>query len=289
MLELARQTSSGKPGDWQLGYGGDTLNTAIHLTREGHDVAYFTAIGTDPLSQELKSQWIAEGLDTSLVLEHPTRRTGLYAISTDRFGERSFTYWRETSAAREMFDLPWATSALEKIVSVDMLAFSLITLAILPPTARIKLLDLARRVRSRGGQVAFDGNYRARLWSSPDEAAQARDAAIACATIGLPTLEDEVALGAAANAAAIAAHWQELGCAETVVKLGAEGCLLPDGKLVPPQAVLAPVDTSGAGDAFNGGYLAARLRGDAPAEAARAGHDLAGWTIMRPGAIPAQD
>ena len=142
MLELAR-----KGEDWQLGYGGDTLNTAIHLARKGHDTAYFTAVGIDPLSQDLKSQWAAEGLDTALVLEHPTRNTGLYAIVTDAWGERSFTYWRDTSAAREMFDLPRASAIVETIAAADLLAFSLITLAILPPEARSELLDLARMVR----------------------------------------------------------------------------------------------------------------------------------------------
>jgi 2-dehydro-3-deoxygluconokinase len=284
MLELAR-----KGGSWQLGYGGDTLNTAIHLARRGHDTAYFTAIGSDPLSQDLKSQWAVEGLDTSLVLEHPTRSTGLYAISTDASGERSFSYWRENSAAREMFERPPAAAALEQIVSADLLAFSLITLAILPPAARSELLDLARMVRSRGGQVAFDGNYRPSLWRNPAEAAAARDAAIACASIGLPTLEDETAISGESDSGAIAAHWQALGCTETVVKLGARGCRLPDGAVVAPLAVLEPVDTSGAGDAFNAGYLSARMDGADILTAARTGHALAGWTIMRPGAIPARD
>ena len=284
MLELAR-----KGGDWQLGYGGDTLNTAIHLARRGQDVAYFTAIGTDPLSQDLKSQWAAEGLDPALVLDHPGRSTGLYAISTDATGERSFTYWRETSAAREMFALPGTAAALEQIAAADLLAFSLITLAILPPAARSKLLDLARTVRSRGGQVAFDGNYRPRLWQGPTEAAAARDAAIACASIGLPTLEDETAISGESDPAAVAAHWQSLGCTETIVKLGAQGCRLPDGAVVAPSSVLEPVDTSGAGDAFNAGYLSARMDGADIPTAARAGHALAGWTIMRPGAIPARD
>lgn len=283
MLELAR-----KGGGWQLGYGGDTLNTAIHLARKGQDVAYFSAIGTDPLSQDLKSQWATEGLDTSLVLDHPNRSTGLYAISTDTTGERSFTYWRENSAAREMFELPCA-AALEQIAAAGLLAFSLITLAILPPAARSKLLDLARVVRSRGGQVAFDGNYRPRLWQGPAEAAAARDAAIACATIGLPTLEDETAISGERDPTAVAAHWQSLGCTETIVKLGAQGCRLPDGAVVAPSSVLEPVDTSGAGDAFNAGYLSARMDGADTLTAARAGHALAGWTIMRPGAIPARD
>jgi 2-dehydro-3-deoxygluconokinase len=136
--------------------------------------------------------------------------------------------------------------------------------------------------------VAFDGNYRARLWESEAAARLWRDRAIAEADIGLPTLEDEQALGAAPDAAKVAAHWRALGCGEVVVKLGADGCLLPDGTPCPPPQVLQPVDTSGAGDAFDAGYLGARLGGAAPGAAALAGHALAGWVVMRPGAIPAR-
>lgn len=289
MLELARPGPAGTGEDWRLGFGGDTLNTAIHLARAGHDVAYLTALGRDPLSTELKAAWAGEGLDTSLVLDHPTRSTGLYAISTDAAGERSFSYWRETSAAREMLALPGSAAALAQAAQADLIAFSLITLAILPPDGRAALLDLAGTLRGAGKQVAFDGNYRARLWPRASEACAARDAAIAHATIGLPTLEDEVAMSGPGSAPDVSRHWRGLGCAETVVKLGAAGCLLPDGTVVAPQDVLHPVDTSGAGDAFNAGYLDARLGGASPASAALAGHALAGWTIMRSGAIPARD
>ena len=283
MLELSRD------GDgWRMGYGGDTLNTAIHLARAGHQTAYLTAIGSDPLSVDLKAQWAAEELDTALVLTHPARSTGLYAITTDSAGERSFTYWRDTSAARAMFDLPDAANALAVAADADLFLFSLISLAILPDSGRERLLDLAREVRARGGQVAFDGNYRQRLWRSGEETRLWRDRAIALADIGLPTLEDEVQLGAT-GAQDIADHWQGLGCAETLIKLGAAGAQLPDGTAVPPPQVLSPVDTSGAGDAFNGGYLAARMNGDGIAAAALAGHRLAGWCVMRRGAIPPRD
>jgi 2-dehydro-3-deoxygluconokinase len=318
MLELTRD------GDgWRLGYGGDTLNTAIHLARAGHDVAYLTAIGCDPLSAGLKAEWAAEGLDTSLVLTHPTRSTGLYAISTDDTGERSFSYWRDTSAAREMFALPGIEAALAAAEQADLIVYSLISLAILPPEAREHLFALCRHVRARGGKVAFDGNYRPRLWGSVAEARAARDAAIACADIGLPTLEDEVlikcnpdhpnrrpaldaglgfaqdrpdqsltpcqARGDDDRADAVNAHWTSLGAYETIVKLGEDGARLPDGKILPPPQVLHPVDTSGAGDAFNGGYLAARMDGASVRDAAMAGHKLAGWCVMRAGAIPARD
>lgn len=284
MLELS-QAGEG----WRLAHGGDTLNTAIHLARAGHDVAYLTALGADPFSAGLRAAFSAERLDTSLVLTHPARTAGLYAITTDAAGERSFTYWRDTSAVRELFDLSGIDAALGAAVRADLLVFSLISLAVLPPPARMRLLDLAREVRAGGGQVAFDGNYRPRLWGDPVEARGARDAAIAVASIGLPTLEDEAALSGEADADAVAAHWQERGCAETVVKLGPEGCRMPDGAISKPAVILAPVDTSGAGDAFNAGYLGARINGQSEVEAATVGHALAGWTIMRRGAIPPRD
>jgi 2-dehydro-3-deoxygluconokinase len=284
MLELA-QADAG----WQVRYGGDTLNTAIHLARAGRDVGYLTALGNDALSAGMAAGWATEGLDLSLVLEHPQRSTGLYAISTDAAGERSFAYWRDTSAAREMFALPGAEAACAAAATAGLFGFSLISLAILPDEGRSRLLALASEVRANGGRVAFDGNFRARLWPSLADAARWRNAAVAVADIGLPTLEDETALSGETDAATVAAHWQGLGCGEVLVKLGAEGCRLPGGTIIAPGAVLAPVDTSGAGDAFNAGYLGARLDGAEPAAAARAGHALAGWTIMRRGAIPPRD
>lgn len=284
MLELSRE------GDgWRLGYGGDTLNTAVHLARLGHEVSFLTAVGCDSMSQRMTRQWSDEGIDLSMVLTHPDRQSGLYAIDTDAAGERTFTYWRGTSAAREMFALPEADEFASACAGADLLYYSLISLAVLPPEHRRRLPELACLVRERGGLVAFDGNYRARLWESPKDAAAARDEALACADIGLPTLDDEAALSGAESAAQVADQWRARGCEEVVVKLGEEGCLLPDGTIAPPPERLQPLDTSGAGDAFSAGYLSSRLRGGSPGEAARRGHELAGWTVMRRGAIPPRD
>ena len=281
MLELSRRGEN-----WGMHYGGDTLNTAIHLARAGHDVAYLTALGSDPLSRQMAENWAAEGIDTSLICEHPTRQAGLYAIMTDAAGERSFAYWRDNSAARELFTLADADLWRRALNNVALLSFSLISLAILPPAGRRSLLLLADMVRKDGGLVAFDGNYRPRLWESAEEARKWRDIAIAQADIGLPTLEDEAQLSDLDTAEAIAAHWQGLGCAEVVVKLGSAGTRLPGGTLQPPPVLVEPVDTSGAGDAFNAGYLGGRLGGLDPAAAALAGQRLAAITIAHPGAVP---
>jgi 2-dehydro-3-deoxygluconokinase len=278
MLELRQED-----GEWRLGTGGDVLNTAIHLARFGHEVAFFSALGGDPFSDDLRHRWEADGLDTALTLTHPRRHCGLYAISTDEHGERSFTYWREASAARDMFALPESDTAIDAAARADLLYFSLITLAILPKNGRDRLLQLAASVRANGGKVAFDSNYRARLWDSPAEAAAARDAAAAHADIGLPTLSDEAELGGG-DERETAGRWNALGCGEVAVKLGSRGCLVA-GALKPPPAPVAVLDSSGAGDAFNAGYLAARLEGYDAAEAALRAQRLAAWTLARRGAI----
>ncbi|RST30628.1 sugar kinase [Sphingomonas ginkgonis] len=288
MLELSAASAVAPLGDCQLGYGGDTLNTAIHLARAGHSVQFLTALGLDPFSAALRQAWLAEGVLGELVLTHPTRRAGLYAITTDVEGERSFTYWRGNSAAQAMFELA-SEAQLAMAERSALLFFSLITLAILPRAGRERLFDLVRRVREHGGRVAFDGNYRPSLWRDRASAREARNQAVALANIGLPTLDDETALSGWRDPAEVAEHWAGLGCAETIVKLGSAGCRLPSGETVAPAAVLHPVDTSGAGDAFNAAYLSARLSGDSIAAAASKGHRLAGWTIMRPGATPRAD
>lgn len=285
MLELARAVDGG----WHLGHGGDTLNTAIHMARLGANVAFASAIGTDSFSLRLLSGWEAEGLDCSLLLRDPARQSGLYAIELDEQGERSFAYWRGQSAARLMFDHADTDRLVATAQSADLLYFSLISLAILPEQGRQKLLALAQRVRTNGGRVAFDGNYRPRLWDTAEAAISARDRAIAVADIGLPTLDDETALSGESTAQDVADHWRGRGCEEVVVKLGSKGCLLPDAARSMPPAQLRPVDTSGAGDAFNAAYLSSRMLGQPPAVAAASGHRLAGWTIGRHGAIPPRD
>ncbi len=284
MLELSRGTGD----SWNLRYGGDVINTAVHLARSGNRVRLASALGTDPMSAELRAQWQAEGVDTSLVLASTDRLPGLYAIETDPSGERSFHYWRSEAAARRMFALPDSAAMIEQAAASDLLYFSLITLAILPDEGRELLLELCKTVRARGGKVAFDGNYRARLWSDVATARHWRDRAIEVSDMGLPTLADEVEMGEADSPADAAARWGAGDGREVIVKLGGEGCLV-DGVIIPVPQMVDVIDSSGAGDAFNGGYLNARLSGAAPQQAALAGHALAGWNIGRRGAIPARD
>lgn len=286
MLELAR--SSDGPG-WQLGFGGDTLNTAVHLARFGLATSYVTALGPDPFSDALRRDWAAEGLDTGHILTDPQRLPGLYAIRTNDDGERAFFYWRSASAARHMFSLTGIDDALRHMAGADLLYLSLITLAVIPPEAAERVYALCDRVRRNGGRVAFDSNYRPRLWADAAAARTAVERMAGRCDIALPTASDEAMLFGTHDAAPIAARWHDLGASEVAVKLGAEGCLLSgaDGQqLVPAITGIHPMDTSGAGDAFNAGYLKARLEGQDSASAARCGHALAAWVITCSGALP---
>jgi 2-dehydro-3-deoxygluconokinase len=281
MIELSKAPD----GHWRMGSGGDTLNTAIHLARLSCDVSFASALGGDPFSVELRESWSGEGLNVETVLTDPQRTAGLYAIHTDEAGERSFTYWRRESAARYLFAHPDIARVEAAAEQADLLIFSLISLAVLPPEGRHRLIDVAKRTVERGGRVAFDGNHRATLWDHVDAARQARDAAIALCEFGLPTLDDERAMDGPADAEKVAARWMASGAKEVVVKLGSDGCLTAEGTVAPLQR-LDPVDTTGAGDAFNAGYLHARLNQQGVVAAAKAGHELAAWTVMQRGGIP---
>src|SRR5436305_13396867 len=96
MVEL-KQAGSGL---FSRFYGGDTLNTAVYLARLGAGVDYITALGDDPLSDEMIAGWAAEGVGTTGVLRLRGKLPGLYMIETDANGERRFFHWRVGGAAR---------------------------------------------------------------------------------------------------------------------------------------------------------------------------------------------
>jgi 2-dehydro-3-deoxygluconokinase len=281
-------------GTMQQTFGGDTLNTAVYLARcgaaKGLRVDYATALGDDPLSAGMLERWEAEGVHTTLVRRLAGRMPGLYLIEVDARGERRFSYWRDQAAARAYFDTAEGQTPLElQADAMDALYFSGISLAILPPAGRDRLLQVAARVRAQGGMVAFDNNYRPRLWPDVATARAAFTAATEVATLALMTLDDEQALWGEADAERQLARTLSVPCAEVVVKRGSAATLVRVGQddrvavdTVPVQRV---VDTTAAGDSFAGAYIAARLGGSSPEQAARAGNRLAACVVQHRGAV----
>jgi 2-dehydro-3-deoxygluconokinase len=299
MIELQR-SAGGSTGSHAAAmdyrFGGDTLNTAVYMARlldpAKVRVAYVTGLGVDGMSAEMLASWEREGIATGCVQRLPERLPGIYMIETDPNGERRFHYWRKDSAARHWLEAPEAGKVLVQLAAARMVYLSGISLAILSPADRELLISALAQCRARGGSVVFDNNYRPRLWESADTARDVYRRVLAHTDIALLTLDDEVALYGPATAQDVVERTRGYGVAEVVVKCGAEPCVVwADGRLheVAPEPVQDVVDTTAAGDSFGAAYMAARLSGQDPQGAARAGHRLAGAVIRVRGAIIPRD
>lgn len=284
MLELV----GGDASAMTLSYGGDTLNTAIYLARLGVAVDYVTALGDDPYSDWMIEQWRAEGVGTDLVVRVAGRLPGLYAIRTDDRGERQFFYWRDQAPARDLFSLPESATVAERLVDYDWIYLTGVTLSLYSVEQRAGLYRRLDDARENGGKVAFDSNYRPRGWNGSEEARAVMTELLGRMDLALPTLADDRQIFDDENANACADRLHRAGIEEVVVKMDAQGCLVSGNgrrEMMPTVAREKPVDTTGAGDSFNAGYLAARLAGAVPRDAARQAHRLAGEVIMHPGAV----
>lgn len=272
-------------------FGGDSLNTALYLARLARhaiDVQYVTAVGSDPLSEGMIERWKAEGIDTQLVLRGSARLPGLYWIQVDATGERSFLYWRDESAARYLLQHPDFERVAAGLAGVDLVYLSGISLAILPDEDRERLLDLLKRLAARGVPIAFDTNYRARLWLSADAARAAITALLPATSLIFATFDDEQHLWGDETPQASLARLRVAQAQSIVIKLGRAGCLYSDGAtvtVVKTSAVPNVIDSTAAGDAFNAGFLAAWLENCSPEECCRVGNALAGIVIQHHGAI----
>lgn len=291
MLELSNASSNqiSKGMMCRFNYGGDSLNTAIYMSRMGVDVSYITALGDDVYSKWLLQEWQSEGIDTSLVTTIERSSPGLYMIQTDDQGERSFSYWRDTSAARKYFhDLANVSALLAALKQFDLVYVSGISLSLMSADFFDAFIKGLSALREYGLKVAFDINYRPRGWTSPEQAKQRINNLMSISDIALPTHDDEILLFKDASVEATINRYQQAGVTELVIKLGAEGALTVSGDQhahVAGLKVAKVTDSTGAGDSFNAGYLASRVKGNSQQESAHVGSLLASTVIQYRGAI----
>lgn len=286
LIEFTSSTET--PGRFDRRAGGDVLNTAVYLARltDPGSVGFLSRLGDDAMSAYLRGILADEGI-VDLCAGHAGGRPGLSFITNDPQGERSFAYWRDQSPARCLFSSPDERAVLDRS---NTLVLSGVTLAILLPDGRASLLDELERRRTEGARIVLDTNYRPALWPDATTAQAVIGQAARLATLVLPSLDDMAACFGTPDPSEAMRLLMGMTKGEVVLTTGGDvvmhravGAASFDTWPLPPRC--AAVDTTGAGDSFNAGWLAGRQAGLAPVDAIAGAARLAAQVVQHPGAI----
>ena len=274
-------------------FAGDVYNSAVYLKRCFPQVttSVVTALGQDNLSKKMLERFESEQINTQLVFAHDSKVPGVYYIETDEHGERSFIYWRNDSAAKKVVDFLDA-DALEQLCQGDMFFFSGISLAIIEESAREHFWKVVTQLKGTGVKIVFDPNYRARLWNSIEETKEQYHLAFTLADITLPGVEDLTTLYGVHSVEAVVEYLEPYKIEEIIVKNGPESVVTKQADTLQSHTIIPVtnvVDTTSAGDAFNGVYLGARLSDKSISSAVQLAAKAAGAVIQQPGAIAPKD
>jgi len=286
--ECMIEMSGGENQIYKQGFAGDTLNTAWYARAalpDNWQMDYFTAVGDDIYSDQMLAFLSQNNIGTQSIRRIKNKRPGLYMIHQAE-GDRHFTYWRDRAAAKQLADD--APALRGAIKGADLIYFSGITLAILSADARTRLLSIIGEARSAGAKTAFDPNIRPILWPEVGELKSSFEAAAKVSTFVLPTHDDEKPIFGDRSPRETAERYLNYGAEEVVVKNGGEDALIVSSAredIVPAKKDAAVIDTTGAGDSFNGAYLSARLLGHSTIEAAEVAHRTASIVIGHKGAL----
>ena len=281
MVELARQQHT---AIYQQDFAGDSYNTAVYLARAGLQVDYLTRLGDDAFSAEILRRLRDEGIGDRLIKLCTGRQPGLYLIDNDDNGERQFTYWREQSPAREMFD---DTLSLP---GCGMFYLTGITLAV-TRSGIDNLIALLGELRQNGCTIVFDPNYRPQLWQDREEAQSFYRRVLPLCDIVLTALEDETALWDVDSVEASHLMHRQFELRELLIKTRdlTTHAFSGEQHFSQQATAVSALDTTGAGDSFNAGYLAARLQGESIEGAVSRAQRLSAVVVQQRGAIVARD
>lgn len=288
MVELS---SAGK-GLWRQAFSGDVFNALWYARAYSNDdisIVFHTALGTDPLSDQMLEFGESSGIDWSNTPRFEDRRPGLYSIHLNG-GERSFTYWRDTSAAKMMMRRPDAIWS--KVETADVIYLSGITLAILSKEDCSNLLEGLHQNKQDTATIVFDPNIRPHLWEDKDHMRAVISRTATLSNIVLPSFDDEIAAFGDTTPEETARRYHALGADHVVVKNGPNDTIhLQAGIMTtfPVAPIQGIMDTTAAGDSFNGSYIAALLAGLPTNEAINKAQRCAGQVIQHKGALVAFD
>ncbi|WP_029029663.1 sugar kinase [Salinarimonas rosea] len=280
LMELAQTERAGERL-YAPGFGGDCSNVAVAAARLGARTAMATAVGEDTFGQAFLDLWAREGVDTSAVIRRRGERTGVYFISYGPDGH-DFSYYRQGSAASltTPAELPVAEIARARIVHASGISQAI------SPSCTDMIFAAIGAARTEGALVSYDTNLRLRLWPL-DRARAIVQAAAAMADIVLPGHDDARLLTGLDRPEDICDAYLRLGASIVALTLGKDGAMIAtrDGTTVVPARRVAAIDATGAGDAFDGAFLADYLRHGDPVRAGAFANAAAALSTRGYGAV----
>jgi sugar/nucleoside kinase (ribokinase family) len=255
--------------------GGGGANVAVRLVEAGVPTLLVARVGEDAPGQAAIAELRAAGVELEIAID-AQRSTGACVVIVEPGGERTMLPDRGANAALEPADLP-----IDEFTEGRHLHLSGYTL--LDPGSRPAGLVALEHARAAGMTISVDPASAAPLQELGPHAflGWTRRAGLL-----LPNLEEAAVLTGARDPEAAAWALAKDG-REVVITLGKEGALWSDGeRVVRARASPAParVDSTGAGDAFTAGWLAARLQGEEPSEALAAANFAAAQVLKDAGA-----
>lgn len=273
--------------------GGAVANLVAAAAKCGAKTALLSKVGADMHGRFLKQALSEAGVDVSGVIEAEDVFTTLAFVALAPSGERSFSFARKPGAdtCLRLEDVDRGKLEHARIVHTGSLSLT----AESARSTTYQCIDIAK---ANGAVITYDPNYRASLWSSPAEAVRFMRSLIATADIikisdeELPLLTGETEPEAAADALL------DQGVSVVAVTLGKAGAYVRvrNGARMAPGFAANAVDTTGAGDAFFGGFLyrylslgkaLKEISADDAADCARFGNATASLCVERRGGIPA--
>ena len=257
MVELNRHKGA---DHYAVSCGGDVSNAMVAAARSGASTGMATAVGDDEFGRMLLAMWAREGVDAASVKMDAAAPTGIYFVSHTEAGH-DFSY-RRTGSAASLFgpeDLPRAALRSAKVLHVSGISQAIST------RAADAVFDAMAEARAAGVLLSYDTNIRVKLWPVARARAVIHEA-MTNIDIALPGLDDARLLVGVEDPDAIADRYLSFGARIVALKLGSQGCLIATAEQrlrIPPHRV-DPVDATGAGDTFDGAFLAEYLvTGDA--------------------------
>ncbi|WP_331232929.1 carbohydrate kinase family protein [Natronorarus salvus] len=267
--------------------GGAPANVAVALSRLGEDPLFWTRIARDPFGAFLADTLEREGIPERFVERDGEAKTTLAFVTHDEEANRAFSFYREETADTRLSTGAVPNGALRDLSWVHVGGVTLTT-----EPAREATLDLARRAREAGCTVSFDPNVRPELWSG--DLADLVGEMLALAHVVKASPEDLQGVGIEGDHEALAGTVCERGPHTALLTLGGEGALAVatdeapwSGEAHHPGYAVEPVDTTGAGDAFLAGAIAALVGGEDLDEALAFANAVASTATTAEGAMTA--